>query len=75
MGLQINRAIVNHMTNKGLNRTKNNYVTDDDDGNCFELSYPEKSIYNYPNEQFTAVISSISPIRIGSLFKYKYVTH
>ena len=49
MGLQINRAIVNHMTNKGLNRTKNNYVTDDDDGNCFELSYPEKSIYNYPN--------------------------
>ena len=30
---------------------------------------------NDPNEPFTAIISSISPIRIGSLFKYKYVTH
>ena len=29
--------------------TENNYVTEDDDGKCFELYYLKKSIYNYPN--------------------------
>ena len=29
--------------------TENNYVTEDEDSNCFELYYSEKYIYNDPN--------------------------
>ena len=29
--------------------TENNHVTEDDDGNCFKLSYSEMSIYKYSN--------------------------
>ena len=35
-------AIVFAITNKDLNMTENNYVTDNDDGKFFELSYSEK---------------------------------
>ena len=35
-------AIVFSITNKDLNMTENNYVTDNDDGKFFELSYSEK---------------------------------
>ena len=42
-------AVVIFITNKDLNMTETNYVTEYDDGNCFELSYSEKSMYNDPN--------------------------
>ena len=42
-------SIVIFIINKDLNMTETNYVTEDDDGNCFELSYSEKRIYNDPN--------------------------
>ena len=42
-------AIVIFITKKGL-KTDYNNVTEDDDGNRFELSYYKNSIYNYSNK-------------------------
>ena len=39
-------VIVIFTTTKNLNKTENNYVTEDDDGNMFEFSYYKKVIYN-----------------------------
>ena len=43
-------AIVLFITEKELKNTDYNHVTEDDDGNSFELFYSENSIYNDSNE-------------------------
>ena len=38
-------VIVNLITKTDLAETKNSFLTEDFDGNCFETSHPEKYIY------------------------------
>ena len=42
-------SILIFIINKDLNMIETNHVTEYDDGNWFELSYSEESIYNDPN--------------------------
>ena len=59
------------ITNNDLNITENNYVTEGDDGNCFEWSYL-KSVQNNPDILLMSWLGTYSylsneKIRIGDI--------